>query len=126
MPARLTISRASNSKNLMRPGSLYSRGRHEPVGLGQLGVLPGEHLREVDHHLALLPGGVVLHLAVDHVHAGAVRDRLDDLLRELHLFRVGREDLLRDVDLDWMEARSADAAHQEAAPELCLAALYVL
>src|SRR4051812_40767849 len=39
-----------------------------PVGLRELGVLLGEHLGEVDHHAALLPGRVVLHLAVDHVH----------------------------------------------------------
>src|SRR5438874_616527 len=55
------------------------------VGLGQLGVLLGEHLGERDHHLALLPGRVVLHLAVDHVDAASVRDRLEDLLREEHL-----------------------------------------
>ena len=49
---------------------------------GQLRVLLGQHLGQVDHHLALLPGRVVLHLAVDHVHAAAVGDRLDHLLGE--------------------------------------------
>src|SRR3954453_11932877 len=42
------------------------------VRLAQLGVLLGQHLGERDHHLGLLPGGVVLHLAVDHVNAAAV------------------------------------------------------
>src|SRR5205085_12516014 len=58
------------------------RGRLEPVGLGQLRVLAGQHLGQVDHDLALLPGGVVLHLAVDHVDAPAVGNGLDDLLGE--------------------------------------------
>ena len=61
----------------------------EPVRLGQLRVLLGEHFREVDHHLALLPGGVVLHLAVDHVHAAPVGDRLDHLLGEGDLLGIG-------------------------------------
>src|ERR1035437_5170905 len=65
------------------PGS--ASNRREPVRLGKLGVLPSEHFSEVDHHLALLPGGVVLHLAVDHVHTAAVGDGLDDLLCEGHL-----------------------------------------
>src|SRR4029079_8405312 len=39
----------------------------EAVRLGELGVLAGQHLGEVDHDAALLPGRVVLHLAVDHV-----------------------------------------------------------
>src|SRR5579864_7406528 len=98
MPARLTTSRASYSKNLIlsRPvggsawawavepymtGALYGRGL-KPVGLGQLGVLAGQHFGEPDHHLALLPGGVVLHLAVDHVHPAPVGDGLDHLLGE--------------------------------------------
>jgi hypothetical protein len=73
--------------------------RKPTVRLGQLGVLAGEHLGEVDHHLALLPGGVVLHLAVDHVHAAAVGDRLDHLLGERDLVGIGAEDLLGDLDL---------------------------
>ena len=63
--------------------------RLEAVGLGQLRVLRRELLGQVDHHAALLPGGVVLHLAVDHVHAAAVRDRLDHLLGEGDLVGVG-------------------------------------
>src|SRR5688572_15793440 len=51
MPARLTMSRASYSKNLIGPAS-------QLVRLGQLGILLREHLRECHHHLALLPGGV--------------------------------------------------------------------
>src|SRR4051812_22141227 len=79
MPARLTTSRASNSKNLMPKTSCGREAytaplggggsRGEAVGLRQLRVLLGEHFGKVDHHLALLPGRVVLHLAVDHVHA---------------------------------------------------------
>src|SRR5258707_8440339 len=107
MPARLTTSRASYSKNLMRRGSLYAErtprrprrtrvrshgGRLEAVGLGQLRVLAGKHFGEVDHHLALLPSRIVLHLAVDHVHAPPVWDRLDHLLREGDLLGVRRED----------------------------------
>src|ERR1039458_7250790 len=58
-----------------RPGTLHGGGRgSEAVGLGQLRVLAREHFRELDHHLALLPGRVVLHLAVDHVHAPPVGD----------------------------------------------------
>src|SRR4051794_9128282 len=40
-------------------------GRLEAVRLGELRVLAGQHLGEVDHDAALLPGRVVLHLAVD-------------------------------------------------------------
>jgi hypothetical protein len=64
------------------------------------GSFARELLGEVDHHLALLPGGVVLHLAVDHVHAAAVRDRLDHLPGEGDLLRVGPEDVLDHLDLD--------------------------
>src|SRR5215210_1371400 len=77
IPARFTIWRDSYSKKRTSGGGLL-----ESVRLGELGVLLGELLGECDHHLALLPGGVVLHLAVDHVDAAAVRDRLDDLLGE--------------------------------------------
>src|ERR1700681_4134327 len=117
MPARLMTSRASYSKNLIgwcpgwerssepymeaceRGGRTRASGRcgalrlhgHEPVGLGELGVLAGEHFGQVDHHLALLPGGVVLHLAVDHVHAPTVRDGLDHLFGERDLRGLGRE-----------------------------------
>src|ERR1700728_4689888 len=112
MPARLTISRASNSKNLMRRGSLYDGGGGEPVGLRQLRVLLGEHFREVDHHLALLPGGVVLHLAVDHVHAATVRDRLDDLLGERDLVWVGGIDALGDRDLAGVQGPCSYASEQ--------------
>src|SRR5664279_5590101 len=117
MPARLTTSRASYSKNLIcrTPCGaedytatlgggwlrrwLSGAGAGQPVGLGQLGVLLGEHLGEVDHHLALLPRRVVLHLAVDHVYAAPVGDRLDHLLGEGDLVRVGRVDPLGDRDL---------------------------
>src|ERR1044072_2949730 len=110
IPAALTIWRLSSSKK--RTSAPRGLG-HEPVGLGQLGVLLGEHLGEADHHLALLEGGVVLHLAVEHVHAGAVGDRLDHALGELDLLRVRREDLLGDRDLARVQRPGADAAHQE-------------
>src|SRR5262245_42426561 len=67
------------------PASRIGRSASEPVGGLQLGVLGGQHLRQAHHHLALLPGGVVLHLAVDHVDAAAVGDGLEHLLREQHL-----------------------------------------
>src|SRR6185437_560929 len=75
---------------------------------------------------ALLPSGVVLHLAVDHVDAAAVRDRLDHLAGECHLVWVGREDLLGDVDLHRVQRPRAHAAEQERRAELRLAALDVL
>src|SRR5215217_4936197 len=98
----------------------------EAVLLGQLRIVLRELLGQVDHHLALLPGGVVLHLAVDHVDAGAVRNRLDHLLRELDLVRRRREDLLGDLDLHGVQRPGPDAAEQEGGAELGLAALRVL
>src|SRR5215211_506576 len=121
IPALFTIWRDSYSKKRTSGGGLL-----EPVGLRQLGVLLGELLRQRDHHLALLPGGVVLHLAVDHVNAAAVRNRLDHLLGEAHLLGVGREDLLGDLDLHGVQRPGADAAQQEGGAELGLAAGYVL
>src|SRR4051812_26706200 len=102
--------------------ALRSYPGFQPVCLSELRVLRGQHLREVDHHPALLPGRVVLHLAVDHVHAPAVRDRVDHLAGEDHLVRVGGEDLLGDVDLGRVQRPRADAAHQERGAELRLAA----
>src|SRR5215213_358370 len=129
IPARLTISRASYSKKRMaarNPIPPLCAGGRQLVRLRELGVLAREHLGEVDHDLALLPGGVVLHLAVDHVYAAAVRDRLDHLLGELDLVRIGREDPLRDLDLRGVERPRTHAAEQERRPELRLAALGVL
>src|SRR4051794_8238269 len=100
-------------------------GRGKPVGLCQARVLARQHLREVHHHAALLPRRVVLHLAVDHVHAAAVGDRLDHLPREGDLLGIGREDLLGDVDLDRVQRPRADAAHEERRAELRLAAVDV-
>src|SRR4051794_22330927 len=121
IPARLTIWRDSYSKKRNSGPGLF-----HPVGLGQLGVLFGELLGQGHHHLALLPGCVVLHLAVDHVDAAAVGDRLDDLAGELDLLRVRREDLLGELDLHRVQRPGADAAQQEGGAELCLAALDVL
>src|SRR5215207_7721078 len=108
-----------------RPVSRLRARRLQLVGLGELRILAGEHLREVHHHLALLPGGVVLHLPVDHVDAAAVRDRLDHLLGELDLVRVGGEDPLGDLDLGWVQGPRPDAAEQEGRTELRLAPLGV-
>src|SRR3954447_20732407 len=108
--------------NETRPPWGGGSGRLEAVRLGELRVLAGQHLGEVDHDAALLPGRVVLHLAVDHVDAAAVRDGLDDLLGERDLFGVGGEDLLGDPDLDGVQRPCADAAQQERGAELGLAA----
>ncbi len=81
--------RRQQDRDRRRAASYRSAGEaSELVSLRQLGVLAGEHLGQGDHHLALLPGRVVLHLAVDHVDAAPVGDRLEDLLGELDL--VGR------------------------------------
>src|SRR5438132_5156641 len=130
MPARLMISRASYSKNLIewlrrRRSGLAGRSGREPVRLGQLGVLAREHFGELDYHLALLPGGVVLHLAVDHVHAAAVWDRLDDTFGLRHLHGLRREDSLGDLDLRRVQRPRAHAAEQEGRAELRFAALGV-
>src|SRR5215204_6335150 len=146
-PSRARICRDSYSKKRMaaREPSVWprasgrgcSRRQHpgaghlralavEPVELGELGVLVGQHLGQRDHHLALLPGGVVLHLAVDHVAAPSVGDRLKHLLRELDLVRRRAENLLRDLDLDRVQRPGPDAAEQERRPELGLAAPGVL
>src|SRR5918997_879508 len=118
-PRSLTWSSAT------APGSSRRRTELQPVGLAQLGVLRGQQLGEPDHHLALLPGRVVLHLAVEHVDAAAVGDRLEHAAREAHLLRVGGEDALGDLDLARVQRPRADAAHEEGRAELRLAALDV-
>src|SRR4051812_14818139 len=82
-PSRSSTRRDSYSKSLiassqfpvpssqpatcdLRPAT--SRAHH-PVSLSQFRVLGGQHLSQRDHHLALFPRRVVLHLAVDHVDA---------------------------------------------------------
>ena len=89
--AFVSAAAADRASTFVRPPSV--------APAGQLRVLAGQHLRQVDHHAALLPRRVVLHLAVDHVHAAAVGDRLDDLLGEGDLVGVGGEDLAGDVEL---------------------------
>ena len=84
-------------------------------------VLGGHQPGEIEQHLGLLPGGVVLHLAVDHHRAGAVRHGRDDLFGEGDFGRIGREHLLGDVDLRGVQRPGADAAHQEGVAELRLA-----
>src|SRR5579875_2623825 len=113
IPALRSSALDSNSKNRMAG---------EPVPFGELRFLAGEELRELNHHLALLPGGVVLHLPVDHVHPAAVGDRLDHLLGKGDLLGVRREDPLGDRDLGGVERPSPHAAEQERRPELGFAA----
>src|SRR3954449_4982987 len=101
-------------------------GRSEAVRVGEVRVLAREHLGEVDHHPALLPRRVVLHLAVDHVHAAAVGDGLDDLSGEPDLVRIRAEDLPGHVDLGGVQRPRPDAAHEEGGAELGLAPGQVL
>src|SRR5262249_4008954 len=139
-PGRATtsaIQRPSSSRSISTmnfPAAMWRTYQHarritsgrsdlrEAVGARQLRVLLREQLRERHHHLALLPGGVVLHLAVEHEDAAAVGHRLEDALRELHLLDRRAEDALRDVDLARMQGPGADAAEQEGGAELVLAA----
>ncbi len=97
------------------------RSAYRRVARAHLGVLGGDQAGEVDHDLGLLPGGVVLHLAVDHDGAGAVRHGVEDLAGERHLAGIGREDPLGDGDLRGMQRPGAGAAHQEGVAELRLA-----
>ena len=123
--ARLELEESHAARKPIRRRGRRRARRNEPVRLRQLRILAREHFREVDHHLALLPGGVVLHLAVDHVHAAPVGDRLDHLFGERDLVGIGRVDLLRDRDLAGVQRPGADAAEQERGAELGLAALGV-
>src|SRR5207249_2763714 len=68
----------------------------------------------------------VLHLAVDHVDATAVRDRLEHLLGELHFLGWGTEHLLRDLDLNWMQRPCTDASEQKRRSKLSFASFRVL
>src|SRR5262249_49518318 len=104
------------------PARRHVGATSEPVGLLEVWVLGRQQLRQVDHHLALLPGRVVLHLAVDHVHAAAIGDGLEDLPGEAHLVDRGAEDLLGDGDLIGMEGPGPDAPEEEGSAELVLAA----
>src|SRR5262245_53427819 len=103
------------------PASRIARGS-EPVGGLQLRILGRQHLRQVDHHLALLPGRVVLHLAVDHVDTAAVGNGLQHLPGEQHLVHRRAEDLLGDRDLVRMQRPGAHAPEQEGGATLVLAA----
>src|SRR5438876_11461622 len=58
----------------------------------QLRILRRQQLRQGHHHPALLPGGVVLHLAREHEDAAAVGHRLEDALGERHLLHGRAED----------------------------------
>src|SRR5437762_1010656 len=96
--------------------------RSEAVRARQLRVLRREQLRERHHHPTLLPRRVVLHLAVEHEDAAAVRHRLEDALGELHLLDGRAEDALGDLELARVQRPGADAAEEERGAELVLAA----
>ena len=113
---RDTMSTPGSSRTARSARRRFKPSSHRPC---ELGVLLGQHLGQAHHHLALLPGGVVLHLAVDHVHARAVRDRLEDLLGELDLLGRRTEDLLCDVDLHRVKRPRPDA--EQGGAELGLA-----
>ena len=91
------------------------------VLLLQLGVDRGELLGELDHHQALLEGGVVLHLAVEHHRAGAVAHRGDDPAGVRDVLDARAEHPVGDRDLLGVQAPGADAAEQERVAELVLA-----
>ncbi len=93
----------------------------EAVFGAHLGIARGDELREIEDDLRLLPRGVVLHLAVDHDRAGAVRHGIHDALGEVHLGRVQAEHALGDVDLARMQRPGAGASVQERVAELRLA-----
>jgi len=75
---------AENSQNLKD-----TQTRSEPVNLGEIRITRRDLAREVDDHLGLFPGGVVLHAAVDHDRAGAVGHGLQHALGEGDLGRIG-------------------------------------
>src|SRR5437667_12105133 len=50
-----------------------SAPRLKSIPRGELRVLGSHQAREIDDHLGLLPGGVVLHLALEHHSARTVR-----------------------------------------------------
>src|SRR5262249_7838298 len=65
-----------------------------------------------------LPGGVVLHLAVDHDRATAVRHGSENLGGKSDLAWIGREYALGDRHLARMKRPGADAAHEKCVAEL--------
>src|SRR5262249_28073595 len=97
-------------------------GWSEPVAGGQLRVLGRQELRQVHHDATLLPGRVVLHLALEHQYAAPVGHRLENARRELDLVDGRAEDPLGDVDLARMERPRTDTAEEEGGAELVLAA----
>ena len=76
--------------------------------------------------MALLDGGVVLHLPVDHDGARAVAHFRDDALGPEDLVHRRAEDVAGDVDLHRVQAPRADAAHEESVAELVFAGERVL
>lgn len=65
------------------------RVRLQRIVPGHLRVLDGDQLGEIEKHLGLLPGCVVLHLPVDHDSAGAIGHSRDDLFGKGHFGGVG-------------------------------------
>src|SRR5215469_17003086 len=99
--------------------------RSQAVTGRRVGILGGDQAGEVDHDLCLLPGGVVLHLAVDHHGAGAVRHGGEDFSRERDLSGIGRKHPLGDRDLRGVQRPGAGTAHQERVAELRLAGVRI-
>ena len=95
------------------------------VLLLELRVDRGQLLGQRDHHQALLEGGVVLHLAVEHHRAGAVAHRGDHAAGVPDVLDAGAEDPVRDRDLLGVQRPRADAAEQEGVAELVLAGHHV-
>ena len=88
-------------------------------------VLGGHQAGEVHDHFGLFPGGIVLHLAVDHDRAGAVGHGGEDFPGKGDLGRIGRKHPLGDRYLARMQRPCPGAAHEEGVTELDLAGVGV-
>ena len=89
-------------------------------------VLRGDLFRKINDDLCLFPGGVVLHLSVEHHDAGAVGHGFEDAECEFHFAGFGREDALGDVDLAGVERARGGELLSEAGGSVKLALLMAL
>src|SRR5260370_25726379 len=106
---------------------IASRARgSQTVPRPYLRILGSDEPGKIDQHFGLLPGRIVLHLAVDHYRAGPVRHGIDDFLGETNLRRIRREHAFRDRHLGWVQRPSPDAAHDEGVAELGLARFLIV
>src|SRR6185312_7684650 len=90
----------------------------QPVAFAHLWIFGRHEPCEVEKHLCLLPGGIILHLAFDHRRSSTIRHGRDDFRCERYFLWVGRKHGLSDVDLRRMQRPSAGAAHKECISEL--------